>query len=242
MHTKQLFLIKTLCVLALLLNAAFWLYTKNLQARWINVPPAPSKFSANVMTLGDSEFAYRILGIMIQNFGSIGGRITPIKDYDFENLADWFFLQHTLSPRGNHAPLIAAFYYGASQDPQKIRPLIKYLHVAGNDPQGEKWRWLAHAVYLARFRLKDYDLALELANTLAAIPNDDMPVWAKQMPVNVMNDMGQKQAAMQMMLEILKSGQDTLHPAEINSSYHYICDQILDEEEASRHDFCSNLK
>lgn len=240
MKAKQLNTLKLLFSFALILNVATWLYAKNTQAKWVNVPPPPSYFSASFMTLGDSEFSYRIIGTMIQNFGSIGGRITPIKDYDFENLAAWFFLEQRLSPKANFAPMMAAFYYGASQDPTKIRPIIEYLRVAGNSPEGEKWRWLAHAVHLSRFKLKDYNLAYELAELLAKIPNPDMPVWTRQMTVNVKNDMGEKEAAMKMMLEILKSGQDTLHPAEINSSYFYICNQILDAEEASRHDFCKD--
>ncbi len=242
MADKKLIVLKTLFAIALFLNVATWFYTKNVQAKWINVPPPPSDFSASFMALGDNQFAYRIIGLMIQNFGNIGGRITPIKDYDFENLSEWFFLEYRLSPKSDYAPLLAAFYYGASQDPTKLRPLLNYLEVVGNNPEGEKWRWLAHAVYLARFKLKDLDLALHYAKLLAAIPNDNMPGWARSAPVNVMNNMGEKEAALQLMLEIMKNGKDTIHPNELNSMAYYICEQILDADAAARHDLCNNLK
>lgn len=239
---QNLTIIKICFAFALFLNCATWFYTKNIQAKWINVPPPPSELSASFMTLGDKEFSYRVIGLMIQNFGNIGGRDTPIKDYDFNNLANWFFLQYNLSPKADHAPMLAAFYYGASQDPSKIRPILEYLKVAGNSTQGEKWRWLAHAVYLARFKLKDLDLALEYANIVANIPKDDMPAWAKRLPANVLNQRGEKEAALEMMIEIIKAGEGKIHPNEINSSYHYICEQILDEKEAARHDLCKKLK
>ena len=97
-------------------------------------------------------------------------------------------------------PYIASFYFGALDDTtEKLRPLIHYLYEVGNAAEGEKWRWLAHAVYLARFKLQDLDLAYKMALDLAALANQDgsdLPNWARQMPAFILNAKGDKQAAM----------------------------------------------
>lgn len=235
---NTVFILKTALTIAVLCNVGLWFLTRDIKAQWLNVPPVPSSFSAVSSTLGDRQFASRVISMMIQNLGSSGGRVTPIKDYDFEKLGGWLMLNHSLDPVSNLTPYMAAYYFGASQDPSKIRPVIEYLRVAGNSAEGEKWRWLAQAVYLARFKLKDLDLAIKAAEELAAIPNEDMPGWSRQMKVNILNQRGEKEAALQLMMSILRDKSDNLHPNEVNAMVAYICEQILDPDEAKTHSLC----
>lgn len=238
---KTTFILKSSLTIVVLLNIAFWFYAREIKAQWLNVPPVPSMLSATSPTLGDTQFASRVISIMIQNLGNTGGRITPIKNYDFEKLGEWFMLHHSLDSHSDIVPYMAAHYFSASQDPTKIRPVIDYLRVAGNSAEGEKWRWLAQAAYLSRFKLKDLDLALEIAQELSVLPNDNVPEWARHLTVNVLNQRGEKEAALQLMLSLLKDKADTLDPAEINSMKYYICEQILDLEEAKSHSLCEDV-
>lgn len=237
-HT--IFSLKAALTLAVLLNVGFWFYSRDIKANWSNVPPVPSEMSAVSSTLGDIQFASRVISMMIQNLGSTGGRVTPVKDYDFEKLGGWFMLNHKLDPASNLTPYMAAYYFGASQDPTKIRPVINYLRVAGNSAEGEKWRWLLQGIYLARFKLKDLSLAMEMSEELAAIEKEDMPDWTRRMKVNVLNQQGEKEAALQLMLGILKDKSDKLHPNEVNAMVGYICEQILDPAAAKSHSLCNN--
>ncbi|MGH1398997.1 MAG: hypothetical protein ACRBCT_07265 [Alphaproteobacteria bacterium] len=225
--------------LFLMIGGSLWTWqnTKNIQARWTNVPPTPKASFASSIGLGDAQFAYRIYSLMLQNSGNTGGRFVALKDYNYERLGKWFFLQNMLDSRSDFIPLLAAYYFGASQDSSKIRPVIEYLGVAGNSAEKEKWRWLAQAVYLARFKLKDTDLALKLAYKLAAIDNPDMPIWARQMPANVLNQKGEKQAALEIITGILKASGDKIHPNEVNALLDYACDQIL-EGDSKKLDMC----
>ena len=222
----------------MLINIVFWFHSRNIKSQWLNVPPVPSTFSALSSTLGDKQFASRVISIMIQNLGSTGGRVTPIKDYDFEKLGDWMMLNYSLDPQSSLTPYMAAYYFGASQDPTKIRPIIDYLRIVGNSAEKEKWRWLAQAVYLARFKLNDLTLAMEMAKELEKIPNDDMPGWTRSMSVNILNQQGEKEAALELMLGILKDKSDQLHPNEVNAMVAYICEQILDPDQAKSHALC----
>ena len=237
-RAKSIFILKSILAIAVCLNIGFWFYAKNISATWINVPPVPSKLSATLTTLGDEQFASRLIFTKLLNLGSEGGRITPIKNYDFEKLGRWFNLHYELDPKSDSAPYLAAFYYGASQDPSKIRPIIEYLRKAGTDTSGEKWRWLLQALYLARFKLKDLNLAMELANELTTLENSEMPQWTKHMSIHVLNQKGEKQAALEMTLAILQETANKIHPNEVNAMIAYMCEQILDHNEAKTHPVC----
>ena len=227
---------------AVLANICFWISVRDVQSQWLNVPAPPPAEYAAAAGLGDRSLAYRMNSITIQNFGDTGGRMTALKDYNFEKLADWFFIQDRLDPKSNHIPYLAAYYFSSSQEPQKIRPILLYLERAGSRIDGEKWRWLAQAVFLARFKLNDLDLALSMARKLAALDKPDMPAWTKQMPAFVMNAKGEKEAAYALMLEILKSGSEKMHPEEVQEMQRYMCTVILDEAQAKDNPICEQVK
>ena len=229
----QFFLIFTLII-----NIAFWFYGRELQSRWINVPPAPSDKYASAYGLGDSGFAYRLNGIMLQNLGDTGGRVTSLNDYKYDELSKWFFLQNKLDVNSDYTPYLASYYFGSVQDPKKFRPVLDYLTSVGLQPAGQKWRWLAHGVYLARFKIKDLDKALEMANVLAKTRYDKAPGWVKQMPAFVMTDKGEKKAAYALLVEILKTSAQDLHPNEVNAMRAYICSRLLTKEEAGVNPLC----
>ncbi len=234
-------LIKILLAFALLLNILFWFSVRDIDARWTNVPPPPNEKYASLYGLGDSSFSYRINSLMLQNLGDTGGRVTALEDYNYETLAQWFYLQDRLDPVSNFIPYLASYYFGSVQTPEVLSPVLDYLVDIGKRPYGEKWRWLAHGVFLARFEMKDIDKALEMANILSNVENDDIPGWARHMPAFILNAKGEKEAAYALFLEILKSSSDKMHPNEVNATKSYICTRILSKQEAVQNPICKNI-
>jgi len=226
------------CV-ALLLNIGFWAYAKDERTVWGNVPPVPTEEEALSLSLGDGQFFYRAAGIMLQNLGDTGGRVTRLADYNYTILGKWFFLADSLDPMSNFLPLLAAFYYGATQNKQDLDPVIDYLAKVGVRPEGEKWRWLAQAVYLARYEQHDIDKALKLAHLLAVHPNDDRPGWTYQMPAFVLNAKGDKEAAYLILMNLLIDEAENLHPTEVNFTKEYICDRLLSPAQKAEHPLCT---
>lgn len=224
--------------IAIALNVAFWLHAKKIIPAWDNVPPVPSATSATFSMLGDTGAAYRLLGYTLQNLGNTGGKYESLKSYNYETLEKWFFVTRSLDPRANFVPFLASYYFGAVEDaPDKIPHVTKYLAEAGADPYPQKWRWLAQAVYLARFREQNLEKALLLANKLASLPTD-LPPWAKQMPAFVNMAMGNKQASYELMVRMLKTEGDKLSANEINAMLEYICKRTLTEAEALENPLC----
>ncbi|MFP4097220.1 MAG: hypothetical protein ACLFP8_00430 [Alphaproteobacteria bacterium] len=226
---------------ALFVNVAFWFLQRDIRAQWGNVPPAPKERFATVYGGGDRSFSYRINGIMLQNMGDVGGRVTALKDYDYEALTQWFFLQDKLDPYSNYVPYLVSYYFSGVQEPELFRPALEYLRVVGMRPDGIKWNWLVQAIFFARHRLKDLELALSLADDLAKTENPDAPVWAKQMPAFVLNAKGSKEEAYALLVKTLQTNMDHMQPEEINAALHFICKQILDPDEASADPLCEGL-
>lgn len=208
-------------------NCLFWVRSHNLQIEWLNVPPVPDRQNVAMVSLGDNQLAYRFYAMILQNLGEMDGKKISLKDYNYKSLKDWFFLTDSLDPLSDVIPMLAAYYYGAVKDKEKLDNVLDYLSVVGQRPEGEKWRWLGHAVYLARHEQKDNERALELAYLLAANKSPDLGDWAKQMPVFILQEEGQTELAYKIMLNILISNVDKMHPNEINYMKDYICNTIL---------------
>lgn len=212
---------------ALGLNVLFWLGTHNAFVKWPGVPPVPTKAGAVMMALGDSEFAYRTLALTLQNLGDAGGHYAALKDYDYNKISQWLWLLHDLDPASDHVPLLAAYYFGGTPVDKDIGVIVEYLGKIGENPAGEKWRWLAHAAYLARHRMHDLQRALDLAYKLSKMQpvGDELPIWAKHMPASILEEKGDKDAAREIVENLLLS-KDRFNKNEVNFMKGYLIEQL----------------
>lgn len=226
-QAEKLLLVKKALFAFLLLNFLFWCGTKGIYSRWEGVPPPPTKAGALMMTLGDPEFSYRVLANTLQDLGNIGRDMAPLKNYNYERLGKWFFLLHELDPASDHVPFLAAYYFGATKVPKDAAVVENYLSVVGQIPVGGKWRWLAHAAYLAQHRMNNLDLALDLAYKLKKMSEQgvEMPQWARQMPAFVLTVKGNREASKKLMENMLVTDKSAL-PAEVNTMKAYLIEQL----------------
>ncbi len=206
-------------------QAAFWWQTRDVRAGWEGVPPAPSNQVAKALAMGDGQFLYRAATFVLQNMGDEGNRVTPLKDYDYQRLGQWFSLLDRFDPISEYLPVLVGYYFSQSQNPDDVRVVISFLaHIAIRDPD-RNWRWMAHAIYLARHRVKDMNLALSLAYRMAAMQSPEIPIWAQQMPAFVLTDVGETEAARDLMEAILDSQPD-LDPSEAEFMRNFIDDRL----------------
>lgn len=224
-RTKRLINVAALAILGL--NILFWVASSDIYAKWDGVPPVPTRDGALMMTLSDPQFSYRFGAITLQNLGDSGGQTTPLKDYDYQRLKGWFWLLNDLDPASNHVPMLAAYYFGGSRTPKDVAVIVDYLAAIGQNPVGNKWRWLVQAIFLARHRLYNTPLALDLAYKLAKMQpvGDTLPEWARQMPAFVLKEEGDKQAARKIVEDLLVSSR-RFHPNEVNFMRSFLVEQL----------------
>ncbi len=218
-------------------NIGLWFYSSKIYTKWTNVPPAPKMLSAKISFLDDISLAYRVYGLALQNYGSIG-QTQSLKNYNYEYLGDWFDLMEYLDSKSHFMPYMAAYYFGATPDEKQLKPVIAYLEKRGMQEGPQNWRWLAQAAYLARHRMKDMDEAMRIARKLGSIYKSGMPTWTRNMEPMLKADLGDKQAAYLLMLEILKNDADKMSVSEYNANIHLTCDVILGKEDAAKSPLC----
>ena len=224
----------------LLLQFIFWQYSKEIKPDLIIVPNVPNDKTVNILALGDRQFYFRNLAFKIQNAGDSWGRFTALKEYNYAKLQKWFYLLDTLDSTSNFVPSIASYYFSQTQKKSDTIYIVQYLKDhAAKDPR-KKWWWLTQAVYIANHLLQDKKLALEIAYELNKVPNDvNMPLWARQMPAFIHEQLGEKEASKQIIIDILENF-DNFTVGELNFMEYFIKDRIEDEE--FRYEIIEELK
>jgi hypothetical protein len=94
-------------------------------------------------------------------------------------------------------------------------------------------------VFLARHKMKNMPLAMELSKELAATYKPGMPGWVAQMPAIVASGMGEQEMAYNMMLDTLQTKGAGMDSAEINYMIDEICNHILTPAQKVTDKLCS---
>ncbi|SDF75531.1 hypothetical protein SAMN05216241_102237 [Limimonas halophila] len=169
------------------------------------VPAPPSPLALRAQALGDGQFAFRARSLQLQHLGNLGGRVVPYKAMDYGRLEEWFRTLDRLDARSDVVPMSAALLYSGTQTPPDVRHIVAYLADHVRRAPGREWRWMTHAIYLARFRLEDSELALDLARELAAFEAGGIPAWARNLRVLVLADMGRTEAARALVRKLVQA-------------------------------------
>lgn len=162
------------------------------------LPLPPTSTEVSIAALGDHQFLYRRLALALQNFGDTGGRVTPLKNYDMERVVDWLELLDSLDLSAKHHVLLAARYFGETQNRADTIHLIRFIqrHVARNPPGG--LQWMTEAITLAR-RLDDRSILLDLAEQLGSYDFPQMTIVAYQLPAIIFEREGRYREAVRYM-------------------------------------------
>lgn len=166
------------------------------------LPDLPQERAVDALAFGDSQFLFRYLALTLQNAGDNGGRVTPLKNYDYEKVVDWLDLLDHLDVHSHWVIAMANGYFGQTQNTADVRPIVQYMqrHVA-RDPE-VKWPWLVNAVYLSRHRLRNDWLALDAARQLASYDYATMNIPSLQMSALILDDLSQYGSAKAEMLAL----------------------------------------
>ncbi len=173
----------------------------------------PEPLTADLLTiasLGDPVALSKYLNLWLQVFDNQPGISIPFKDLDYRKVRGWLQASMDLDARGQYPLLAAARLYGEVPDPARQRQMLDFIYIKFLESPNTRWRWLAHSVLIARHRLKDLPLALKYAKALADnATGAQVPHWAQQMDLFVLEEMGETEAARIVIGGLLESGQIT---------------------------------
>src|SRR4030067_2185329 len=115
-----------------------------------------------------------------------------------------------LDPQGQYPLLAASRLYGEVPDPARQREMLEFVYHKFQEDPARRWPWLAHAAVIARHRLKELPLALKYAHALAdKSAGHDIPNWAQQMEIMLLEDMGEVETAQVLLGGLLDKRRNT---------------------------------
>jgi len=196
-------------------------------ARAEDLPPAPKASVLRLASLGDPITLAKLLMLYLQAFDYQSGSKVPYASLDYARLEDWLARILELDPRGQYPLLAASRIYAEVPDESRQRGMLEFVYRGFFADPNRRWPWLAHAAVIAKHRLHDLPLARRYAAAIQRYTTaTDVPLWAKQMEIFILEDMNELEAARIMIGGYIQSGR-VKDPAELR-----FLDQRLKELEA----------
>lgn len=180
-----------------------------------NLPPVPGIAALRLASLGEPEALSRLLMLYLQAFDFHAGNRLSYRQLDYDRLSGWLGNLLALDPRGQYPLFSAARIYADIGDPVRQRKMLEFIYTEFFSDPNRRWPWLAHAALVAKHRLKDLPLARKYAAALdKSVTARDIPAWATQMEIFILEDMNELEAAMLMIGGLVASGRVS-DPAEL---------------------------
>ena len=198
------YLLLILLIINVILSTNINKYRKSLVIEPVCI--APNALYANYLKKEDSQLFFRIGTFIIQNFGNNYGNFTPLVEYDYERLYSWFKFMDNLDKKSNFIPTIATFYYANTKEKNQIMKIVDYLIEYSKNNLEEKWWWLLQATYIAKYKLKDSQLAKNLSKPLIDVKN--IPTWAKMTHAIILSDLNEYESAYEVSNMIIQNNKN----------------------------------
>lgn len=169
--------------------------------------PAPSAPALRIASFGEAEAAARLAMLYVQSRNH--------RDLDYGRLIGWLEAILELDPRSVYPLFAAARVFAENPDAARSRAALEFVYRAFLRDPNRRWPALAHAALLAKHRLGELPLARRYAAAIERHTSArDVPSWARQMEIFILEDMDQLQAARTLLAALLASG-EVRDPAEV---------------------------
>lgn len=179
-------------------------------ARVRPLPEPPRAELVAALGFGDRIAIAKLAMLWLQSFDNQPGVSIPFAELDYSRLIRWLDVILKVDGQAQYPLLAAGRIYAEVPDRARASAMLDFVERAFLEDPNRRWPWLAHAVYVAKHRLDDPERALRYATTLAThATGPDVPGWARQMRIFVLEDMGEIEAAKVLLGGLLESGRIT---------------------------------
>lgn len=175
----------------------------------------PSESALRLASLGDPIPLAKVLMLYLQSFDYQALNRVPYQALNYDTVQQWLLRILWLDPKGQYPLMAASRLYAEVPDQAKVRYMLEFIYRQFTADPNRRWRWVAHAAAIAKHRLHDLPLARRYAAAIQQhATGANVPLWAKQMEIFILEDMNELQTARIMIGGLLASG-TIRDPAEI---------------------------
>lgn len=176
---------------------------------------APGTRSLAVASFGDPPPLAKVLMLYLQAFDYQSGDRTPYQALDYDRLQDWLTQILRIDPKGQYPLMAASRLYADVPSEAKKRQMLEFVYQEFFKDPDRRWQWLAHAAAVAKHGLKDLPLAQKYAAAIQKhAVGEDVPLWARQMEIFILEDMNELDTARIMIGGYIEKGL-IKHPGEL---------------------------
>ena len=199
--------VRAVLITSLLLQVS-WSYTRSPDVATAQaLPDAPDTSLLQLSGLGEPGTLAKILMLWLQAFDNQSGVSIPFARLDYTRVINWLDALLNLDSRFQYPLLSASRVYTETPDDAGKRQMLEFVHRRFLEDPDLRWPWLAHAVYVAKHRIRDLQLALKYANALRRhVSSGAAPPWVAQMEIYVLEDLGEIESARIIIGGLLASG------------------------------------
>ena len=164
--------------------------------RAVDLPLPPGPKALAFASFGDPIPLAKLLMLYLQAFDYQSGDRTPFQALDYGKLQAWLTQILRLDPNGQYPLMAASRLYADVPNEAKKRQMLEFVYQEFFRDPGRRWPWLAHAAVVAKHGLKDLPLARKYAAAIQQnATGEDVPLWAKQMEIFILEDMNELETA-----------------------------------------------
>jgi hypothetical protein len=181
--------------------------------------PLGKPFSAAVyraLAMGSEQLFGYLLALRLQLHDNQAGRHFRYQLIDYDLLVDWLDQISEVSEGTEYPMLLASRVYTSTSDHAQLRRILEFIERRFDDDPQLHWRRLAEASVIAKHKLGDLDMALDMARKLARQPASvEMPPWARDFEFLLLSELNEVESAIAIIEAMLQSGSvqdpDELH-------------------------------
>ena len=184
-------------------------------------------FSAPIysgMAMGSEQLLGHLLAIRLQLHDNQAGKHFRYSLIDYDLLVDWLDHISDIYPDTEYPMLLASRIYAQTRNHERLHKILGFIERRFDDNPQLHWRRMAEASLIAKHKLDDLELALRLAEKIAAQPAEvEMPHWARDFQFLLLADLNELESAIAIIQALLQTGSIT-DPDEIR----FLKEKLLD--------------
>jgi hypothetical protein len=158
------------------------------------------------IAMGSEQLLGYLLAIQLQLHDNQAGQHFRYNLIDYAVLIDWLEQISSVSSNTEYPMLLASRIYSQTDDPERLRRILAFIERGFDENPQLHWRRLAEASLLAKHKLHDLELALQMAEKIARQPASvQMPPWARDFRFLLLAELNEFESAIAIIEALLRS-------------------------------------